>query len=155
MKKAFIYPSKIGELGIAEEDGFITHIFFGNSVRPHEFDLEETQLIKKAKKQIDEYLIGQRKVFDLPLNPKGTEFEKQVWSALIKIPFSQTRTYKDIAIAIDNEKACRAVGRANSRNPIGIVVPCHRVIGSSGKLTGYSGGLEIKRFLLELEKKFK
>lgn len=98
-----------------------------------------------------EYFNGQRKSFDLPLNPKGTEFQKKVWNALLNIPYGSTCSYKDIAVNIGNEKACRAVGGANNKNPIFIIIPCHRVIGKNGSLVGYGGGLDIKLKLLELE----
>ena len=101
---------------------------------------------------MSEYLKGERKEFDLPLNPKGTDFQKRVWRALCDIPYGEMRSYKQIAKAVGNSKAVRAVGMANNRNPITIVVPCHRVIGADGKLVGYGGGLEMKEFLLRLEK---
>ena len=90
--------------------------------------------------------------FDLPLAPKGTEFQQKVWSALQKIPYGEVCTYKDIAVAIGNPKGCQAVGGANGKNSIAIIIPCHRVIGKNGKLVGYAGGMENKKFLLELEK---
>ena len=101
---------------------------------------------------MSEYLIGKRKSFDLPLNPRGTVFQQQVWKALCDIPYGETRSYKQIAEAIGNPKAVRAVGMANNRNPVLIVVPCHRVIGANGKLVGYGAGIEKKEFLLKLEK---
>lgn len=104
--------------------------------------------------QLDEYFSGKRKEFNLKLNPQGTEFQKKVWNALTKIPYGEVCSYKDIAIAVGNVKACRAVGMANSKNPISIVVPCHRVIGISGKLVGYAGGLDTKDELLKLERKY-
>ena len=100
-----------------------------------------------------EYFDGKRKIFDLPLKPEGTEFQLKDWNALREIPYGETRSYKDIAIAIGNPKACRAVGTANHNNPISIIIPCHRVIGSDGSLTGYGGGLDKKTYLLELEQK--
>ena len=115
---------------------------------------QETTLIKEAYFQLTEYLKGERKTFDLPLNPHGTEFQKRVWKALCEIPYGETRTYKQIAEAIGNPKAVRAVGMANNRNPLLIVVPCHRVIGADGKLVGYAAGLDKKAFLLRLEAKY-
>ena len=103
------------------------------------------------KGQLLEYINGHRTHFDIRLNPQGTTFQKQVWDALYAIPFGETRTYKDIAVAIGNPKACRAVGMANAKNPIPIIVPCHRVIGSNGKLTGFASGLTAKAQLLKLE----
>ncbi|MCL1141577.1 methylated-DNA--[protein]-cysteine S-methyltransferase [Shewanella gaetbuli] len=107
--------------------------------------------IKNVQKQLDEYFSARRKSFDAPLAPKGTEFQQQVWQALAELPFGQTCSYADIASSIHRPKAVRAVGAANGANPIAIIVPCHRVIGKSGKLTGYAYGLEMKQFLLNLE----
>lgn len=90
--------------------------------------------------------------FDLPLDARGTEFQKKVWNELLRIPYGETKSYKDIAVAIGNEKACRAIGMANNKNPIPIIIPCHRVIGSNGKLVGYAGGLNVKEKLLNIEK---
>ncbi|HAZ22397.1 MAG TPA: cysteine methyltransferase, partial [Firmicutes bacterium] len=101
--------------------------------------------------QLNEYLSGKRKGFSLPLKPEGTTFQKSVWHELLKIPYGTTTTYATIATAIGNAKACRAVGRAVGANPIFIIIPCHRVIGSSGKLTGFAYGLDVKRFLLGCE----
>lgn len=106
---------------------------------------------EEAKKQLIEYAKGQRKTFNLKLNPKGTDFQKKCWQALCNIPYGETRTYKDIAIAVGNEKASRAVGMANNKNPIPVIIPCHRVIGVSGKLTGFAFGLRVKQEMLNLE----
>jgi methylated-DNA-[protein]-cysteine S-methyltransferase len=108
-------------------------------------------VLQAARRQLDEYFAGERREFELPLAPRGTEFERHVWQALCTIPFGETRSYAEIAAAIGRPAACRAVGRANGSNPLPIVVPCHRVIGSDGSLTGFGGGLELKRFLLALE----
>lgn len=148
MKKYFKYDTDICEIYIAEEDDNITNISFTKNFDGEEM---ETELIKKAHSQITEYLNGIREDFDIPLNPEGTEFQKSVWNALLKIPYGDVWSYKDVATFIDNEKACRAVGNANNKNPIVIVIPCHRVIGTNGKLVGYGGGLDIKKRLLELE----
>ena len=102
--------------------------------------------------QLGEYFMGQRTFFDIPLKPVGTPFQLRVWEALTKIPYGQTCSYKDVACSVNNPKACRAVGMANNKNPIAIVVPCHRVIGANGKLVGYAGGVFIKSTLLDLEK---
>lgn len=112
-----------------------------------------TKLTDKVYQQLLEYFDGKRKVFDFPYKMNGTEFQKKVWKALCHIPYGETRTYKDIAVAVGNSKASRAVGMANNRNPITIAVPCHRVIGSNGKLVGYAGGVDMKEKLLEMEKK--
>jgi methylated-DNA-[protein]-cysteine S-methyltransferase len=107
---------------------------------------------QSAKLQLQEYFDGKRRDFDLPLVLHGTPFQKEVWMQLTKIPYGETRSYKQIALAIGASKAVRAIGRANNRNPIPIVIPCHRVIGSNGALVGYGGGLPIKEYLLTLEK---
>lgn len=146
----FKYDTAIGPLCIYEEEGRITAV--STHYQPEAMDQEqETELIRKAYTQLTEYLEGKRKTFDLPLAPKGTPFQKQVWKALCEIPYGQTRTYKQIAEAVGNPKGCRAVGMANNRNPLMIVVPCHRVIGSNGVMTGYAAGIDKKEFLLRLE----
>jgi methylated-DNA-[protein]-cysteine S-methyltransferase len=109
-------------------------------------------ILAEAERQLSDYFAGRRTTFDLPLDPAGTPFQKKVWQALTRIPFGRTVSYGDIAASIGSPTACRAVGAANGRNPIPIVVPCHRVIGASGKLTGFAGGLENKSILLTLER---
>ena len=108
-------------------------------------------VLDEACRQLDLYFLGQLQTFDLPLAPKGTPFQKRIWALLQKIPYGQTSSYGELAKIIGQPTACRAVGAANGRNPLPIVIPCHRVIGSSGKLTGYAGGLPAKQWLLELE----
>lgn len=108
-------------------------------------------ILLETQKQLNEYFSGQRKVFDLPLDFEGTEFQQKVWQALLTIPFGETRSYKQIAEQIGNVKAVRAVGAANGKNPISIIAPCHRVVGANGKLVGFAGGLENKDILLKLE----
>lgn len=110
-------------------------------------------ILNETEKQLTEYFAKKRKVFDLPLAPEGTEFQKKAWKALLKIPYGQTISYSKQAIMIGNTKKARAVGAANGKNPIAIVIPCHRVIGKNGALTGYTGGLDKKSFLLGLEKR--
>lgn len=148
MKKIFYYDTYAGRIGIAEEDGAITHLIFSE----RDWTVEETDLIKETKRQLDEYFAGKRKEFDIPTRLEGTEFQKRVWEELRKIPYGKTVTYKDIAEAVGCPKGFRAVGLANNRNPISIIYPCHRVIGSNGSLTGYGGGLDVKEKLLELER---
>lgn len=114
-----------------------------------ELDIMEREL----KKELSEYFGGKRREFKIPLAPDGTPFQKQVWEALQRIPYGETRSYKEIAEAVGNPKACRAVGMANNKNPIPIIIPCHRVIGSNGSMVGYAGGLTIKTQLLSLEQK--
>ncbi len=111
----------------------------------------ETALTDKVYFELGEYFAGKRKIFTFPVELRGTEFQVKVWNALCEIPYGETRSYKDIAIAIGNEKASRAVGMANNKNPILIAVPCHRVIGANKKLVGYAGGLDMKELLLNLE----
>lgn len=148
MKNFYDYETDIGRLFIEADDEFITKISF--------FEIKgnrcETPLIEKAYFQLGEYFNRSRKVFDLPLKLEGTDFQKSVWRELMKIPYGKTASYLDIAKAVGNPKACRAVGMANNKNNIAIVVPCHRVIGSGGKLVGYAGGLDIKQKLLDFEK---
>lgn len=114
-------------------------------------DTNPSVLTQSATQQIKEYIKGQRKVFDLPLAPSGTEFQQRVWRQLQRLEYGQTASYVDIAKALNKPTASRAVGAANGKNPIGIVIPCHRVIGANGSLTGYAGGLDRKSFLLRLE----
>ena len=151
MQHYYTYETMLGSVTFADEDGALlvitTHPY--NNLSGEKM---ETSLIKEAFLQLNEYLQGIRKEFDLPLNPRGTEFQKRVWKALLEIPYGETRSYKQIAEAIGNPKAVRAVGMANNRNPLLIVVPCHRVIGTNGKLVGYGAGLDKKEFLLQLEK---
>lgn len=151
MVNFFRYPTELGLITIAEKDGSITALQFGAP----EMDGAETEtpLLQKAHRQTTEYLSGTRKAFSLPLAPKGTVFQKKVWAALSEIPYGETITYGELARQIGNPKACRAVGMANNRNPIAVVIPCHRVIGADGSLTGYAGGLDLKRRLLLLEQR--
>lgn len=141
----------IGVIGIAEENGKITHLFFENATVPAEMEHAETPLLTEAFKQLDEYLAGTRKRFDLPLAPHGTDWQMKCWNALLDIPYGETATYGDIAARVNNPKGCRAVGLANNRNPIAVFIPCHRVIGANGALTGFGGGLPVKEKLLALE----
>lgn len=143
----------IGILCIESEEEAITGLYFDHEDEMLSEQKEpETDLLKRAKEQLAEYFDGKRKNFDLPLNPSGTEFQKKVWQALCTIPYGQTRSYGEIAAQIGNPKACRAVGGANNKNPIIILIPCHRVIGADGSLVGFGGGLDAKRYMLKLEK---
>lgn len=112
----------------------------------------EGTLIRKACVQIDEYLAGEREEFVLPIRFVGTHFQEEVWCTLLEIPYGETWTYTDVAKAVGRPKACRAVGLANNRNPIPLIIPCHRVIGTNGRLTGYGGGLDVKETLLDIER---
>ena len=118
-----------------------------------DFRTEPSSVIEQTKRQLDEYFAGSRKEFDIPLHPFGTDFQLQVWRALFDIPYGETRTYMEIASKIGNAKGVRAVAQAIGANSIDIIVPCHRVIGSNHSLTGFAGGLDKKRFLLELERR--
>lgn len=155
MKNVYYYNSYLGKIGIAEENNKITDVFFENDKLEGKYIINETDVLRQAALQLEEYFQGKRKTFSLDLAPEGTDFMKKVWKELSNIPYGQTVCYKDIAIAIGNEKACRAVGMANNRNPIPIFIPCHRVIGKNGALVGYSSGVDIKVKLLELESSYK
>lgn len=141
----------MGRLGIAERDGAISDVYFENESVPQTIDEFETPLIREAFLQLEAYFAGRLYEFSLPLAPQGTDFMQTVWKELMAIPYGKTVSYKDVALAIGNPKAMRAVGMANNKNPIPVFIPCHRVIGSNGKLVGYGGGLPIKEFLLALE----
>jgi methylated-DNA-[protein]-cysteine S-methyltransferase len=155
MKNFFSYRLNGINIIITEETTVeskaITGVYFGKQAHT-DYTKTETPLIKKTAAQIEEYLAGKRKQFTIPTALHGTEFQMAVWRALQNIPYGETRSYKEIAAFIGRPKALRAVGMANNRNPISIIVPCHRVIGSDGSLTGYGGGLPLKQRLLELEK---
>lgn len=152
MKVQYQYQTDLGMLYIVQEDDAIAEvgILQPNQIIPYE--TKETPLIQNAYQQLKEYFQGERQTFQLPLAPKGTPFQQKVWSTLQTIPYGETWSYLQMAKAIGNPKACRAVGMANHRNPIGIIIPCHRVIGSNGDLVGYASGLDMKRYLLNLEK---
>lgn len=120
--------------------------------QPQKALLQTTELLSMATIQLDEYFQGKRTTFSLPFKLTGTPFQLAVWKELQNIPYGQTTSYKEIAQKINKPKACRAVGMANNKNPLPIIIPCHRVIGSNGKLIGYAGGLKLKNYLLELEK---
>ena len=152
-KSIYYYNSPISRLGIADDGEAITNIFLPYANAPEDFVVKETPLIKEAVKQLSEYFSGKRKVFDLPVKYDGTTFIKKVYSALQAIPYGETRTYKQIAESTGIKRAYRAVGMVNHRNPIPIIIPCHRVIGSNGQMTGYAGGIDVKVRLIELERK--
>ena len=148
------FDSPVGTLTIAASDAGLHAIEFpGDSYLLPRRDWREGDhpLLARAQAQLDEYFTGSRKRFDLPLAPQGTPFQRQVWFALATIPYGQTRSYAEQARAIGRPTATRAVAAANGQNKVSSIVPCHRVIGSDGSLTGFGGGLPVKRFLLELE----
>ena len=142
--------SPVGTLRLTETDGKLAGLHFAKGTPP-DSDCKTTPLLAAAKTQLEEYFAGTRKEFDLPLAPKGTPFQMRVWEALRTIPYGTTWTYKQLAEAADSPKGYRAAGLANNRNPISIIVPCHRVIGSNGALVGFGGGLDAKKILLDLE----
>ena len=149
-------PSPVGQLTLVARDGKLTAILWEKE-RPNRVRLGTLQeasnspILLETERQLKEYFAGARNRFELELDFAGTDFQKKVWQALLTIPFGETRSYSQIAAQIGNPKAVRAVGAANGRNPISIVAPCHRVIGASGGLTGFAGGLEAKQYLLTLE----
>lgn len=149
MKHTHFLNSQIGTLFLEEENNFLTQISFKKITGTE----KETPILQEAKQQLSEYFEGKRTSFDLPLKFHGTDFQKKCWQALQKIPFGETKSYQEQAQLTGNIKAVRAVGGANNKNPIPIIVPCHRVIGKNGSLVGYAGGIEKKKWLLEHEKK--
>ncbi|MDD3335751.1 MAG: methylated-DNA--[protein]-cysteine S-methyltransferase [Eubacteriales bacterium] len=154
MNASAVMETPVGFLLLKEEDGALTQADFCDKLPP-DVTLTDTPQLKWAIEQLTEYFAGQRREFDLPLAPKGTAFQKRCWDALRTIPYGETLSYGEEAARIGNPKACRAVGMANHYNPICVIIPCHRVIGKNGKMVGYGGGLSIKEFLLELERKEK
>lgn len=178
MKNMFFYETAIGTISIVENRDNITGLYFVNDkcrqtegIGPKETSLlgenietgetpwlgenvetRETPLLREAKRQLDEYFSGKLKYFDLPLSVKGTDFQTSVWKVLQSIPYGQTWTYKEVAERVGSPKAARAVGMANNKNPISLIIPCHRVIGANAKLVGYGGGLHIKEYLLNMER---
>ncbi|MCF8460232.1 MAG: methylated-DNA--[protein]-cysteine S-methyltransferase [Flavobacteriales bacterium] len=149
MNSAF-YKSPIGWLEIVEENNFIVEIKFLDDDSISNSKKSEN-VLKDSVQQLEEYFFGKRTEFELPLNPKGTEFQKTVWIELQNIPFGKTISYMDMAKRLGDPKVIRAAGTANGKNPIAIIIPCHRVVGSDGSLTGYAGGLKRKQWLLEHE----
>ena len=145
-----VFDTPLGQMALAEEEGALTRLFLPGEGIPRLVS-RETPLLSKGRDEILAYLWGERRSFDLPLDPMGTPFQQAVWAELRRIPYGETRSYAQVAAGIGKPKAVRAVGQANHRNPLPIFIPCHRVIGASGKLTGYGGGLDLKEKLLELE----
>lgn len=144
------FETPIGWLSLGAEDGAIVRVYLPNAPTPRLMS-HPTPLLERAREQILEYFAGERKEFDLPINPMGTPFQQKVWQALRDIPWGQTRSYRDIARAVDCPGGFQAVGQANSSNPLPILIPCHRVIAADGSLGGYSGGPEVKKALLAVE----
>ena len=148
-----IVLSPMGPLTLMEEHGALSKAMFGEALQqyPRDEPRSTAPVVDMAQEQLAEYFNGTRQVFDLPLSPEGTEFQLAVWNNLKTIPYGLTVSYGDIARRLGDRNASRAVGLANGRNPLAIIVPCHRVVGANGKLTGYSGGIERKIALLEFE----
>lgn len=153
MKYYLDLQTSLGWLRVVEEDAAIVRldILREQTEAPTEWRRQDTDLLLEARRQLEEYFAGIRAGFSLPLAPQGTDFQKAVWRQLEAIPYGETRTYGQIAAALGKPKASRAVGGANHNNPIAIVIPCHRVIGADGSLTGYAGGIDLKEKLLHLE----
>ncbi|MCL2199002.1 MAG: methylated-DNA--[protein]-cysteine S-methyltransferase [Defluviitaleaceae bacterium] len=142
------YASPVGILTLVSDGEFITEIKYKNCATPQGNDA----ILEKCAEELDAYFAGKLREFTVPTKPEGTAFRKRVWKELKKIPHGEVISYKELAKRVGNPKASRAVGGANHHNPINIIIPCHRVIGASGKLTGYGGGLDNKEFLLNLER---
>lgn len=149
MKYLYFYNTSIGKIGIVEEKGFITNICFITMKPPLNAKLYETDLIKETIKQINEYLDKKRMSFDIPINTTGNRQQQRVLSNILQIPYGQVVTYKELGLR--NNIHPRAIGTFVKKNPIPIIIPCHRVLGSNGCIGGYSGGVELKKHLLELE----
>ena len=167
----FEYDSPAGRLRLTQKGGSLAALSLAGKENPNAFlykgeltyeeegkrlaamgaKIQETELIARTHKELREYFAGERRTFTIPLAPEGTAFQKQVWQALLAIPYGETRSYGQIAAMIGRPRAARAVGMGNHKNPISILIPCHRVVGADGSLTGYGGGLDIKEYLLRLE----
>lgn len=148
----FSQDTALGKITISERNGRVNGLYFGDENLPERALVAKTLTIEKAFKQLDDYLLGRRKKFYLELAPVGTDFMHSVWQQLLSIPYGETRTQLDIARILDKPTATRAVSRANNQNPIPIFIPCHRVVGANGSMLDYSGGADIKKKLLEIER---
>ena len=147
----WMFETPVGMMAAGEEEGALVRLWLPNQPTPRLMP-HKTPLLERAQGQILEYFNGQRQVFDLPLSPVGTQFQQKVWKALLDIPYGQTQSYGELAARVGSPGGARAVGLANRNNPLPILIPCHRVIGAKGTLTGYAGGVELKQKLLEHEK---
>ncbi|MBS1123164.1 MAG: methylated-DNA--protein-cysteine methyltransferase [Deltaproteobacteria bacterium] len=166
MLKMITIESPLGPLRLLERDGELAGVYLPSEPTPADGGRasdaadsgrasgQTTPLLDRVATQLAEYFAGDRRAFDLPVAPRGSEFQELVWRALVAIPFGETRSYGQLARSIGQPTASRAVGAANGRNPIAIIVPCHRVIGATGALTGYAGGMAAKRWLLDHERRF-
>ncbi len=147
--------SPLGPVYLAADDSNLTAVSFSDNEKIIPIDSPVPEVLKLARNQLEEYFLGKRTEFTIPLKPEGTLFQKQVWQELEKIPFGETNTYSELALKLGSATYTRAVGLANGRNPIAVLIPCHRIIGSGNKLTGYAGGLWRKKWLLQHEMKIK
>ncbi len=155
MKQYCYYQSPIGRLLLIGEQGLLEEIHFPNSADHAVIEdnwHHDEECFADVLQQLEEYFAGDRRSFKVKMRLKGTDFQRRVWQELRQVPYGETASYGEIAERIDNPKACRAVGGANGKNPIPIIVPCHRIIGNDGSLTGFGGGLELKKKLLRIEK---
>ena len=151
-----VIESPIGLILLAGNENGLKRLIFLKGKKKMDIPegwIQNKDFFKEAARQLEAYFSGELKSFTLKLAPEGTDFQKSVWKALCEIPYGETRTYKEIAVSVGKPRAYRAVGLANNRNPIAIIIPCHRVIGSNGKLMGYASGLDIKEYLLKLERR--
>jgi methylated-DNA-[protein]-cysteine S-methyltransferase len=147
-----VYESPVGELTLVSNGDALVELNFENGRYPKPAQpVGDDKVLKQARRELDAYFAGKLKSFTVPVAPEGTEFQRKAWAALQKIPYGATRSYAQQAVAVGNPNAVRAVGSANGRNPVAIIIPCHRVIGSNGSLTGFGGGMECKKQLLDLE----
>jgi methylated-DNA-[protein]-cysteine S-methyltransferase len=149
--KLYYQQTPLGNTGIAEKAGNICAVYFESDTINEDYQLKNTPLIEQAFIELQQYFSGTRQQFTVPLLAQGTVFRQTVWQSLLTIPYGKTISYKQLAQMINKPKACQAVGQANGKNPIPIFIPCHRVIGIKGDLIGYSSGLAIKQYLLDLE----
>jgi methylated-DNA-[protein]-cysteine S-methyltransferase len=149
-----VIASPLGEIRLVALDDALVGVYFPHHSKPAWPEVAVDaglSVLVQAAQELSEYFAGQRKLFSTPLAPQGTEFQRAVWQALLDIPYGEQRSYAQIAAAIGQPQACRAVGSANGRNPLSIFIPCHRAVGADGSLTGYAGGVSVKRWLLEHE----
>ncbi|MDP9849600.1 methylated-DNA--[protein]-cysteine S-methyltransferase [Streptosporangium lutulentum] len=149
-----VIASPLGDLLAIADDGVLSGLYFERHLRgpkPEEWGTYDESDFEEVRRQLDEYFAGKRTHFEIALAPQGNAFQQQVWRLLTEIPFGETRSYGDLARQLGDVALAQAVGAANARNPLSVIVPCHRVVGADGNLTGYAGGLDRKRFLLELE----
>ncbi|WP_260620483.1 methylated-DNA--[protein]-cysteine S-methyltransferase [Gordonibacter massiliensis (ex Traore et al. 2017)] len=147
----FAYRTPLGRVTIASDGRAVTALAFGEQTLPGA--ARATELTNRAANQLQEYFAGKRRAFDLPLAPAGTDFQKRVWKAVADVPYGETRTYSDVAAAIGSPRSCRAVGAASNKNPLPILIPCHRIVGANGSPAGSGNDAKAKAFLLDMERR--